>query len=172
MSDVPLNSEQIRALLLEVGDELGSEGPEVDVLVIGGALLSFLGLRLTTIDVDSAIAIHIDVKVAAHRVAERHGLMSRWLNDGAAVYAPENLDAQEAEVLFRRGRLVVRVADPDLVFLMKMHAGREQDREDMQKLWPLTSFGTPREAARAFVEAYPENEGDPFLVEYLESLMS
>ena len=73
----PLDADEIRALLMELGDELG-EGKQHEVVVAGGALLALAGLRATTVDVDAVTRLPPAVVDAARRVADRRGLDPAW----------------------------------------------------------------------------------------------
>lgn len=53
MSDEPLRADMILRYLGEIANELGPEGQQHVVLVVGGSLLALHGLRDTTLDIDS-----------------------------------------------------------------------------------------------------------------------
>jgi hypothetical protein len=48
-----LEAARIRAYLEEVADELGSEGPDHEIVIVGGSLLAWHGIRSATFDVDT-----------------------------------------------------------------------------------------------------------------------
>ncbi len=57
MIRVELDGHTIRALLGEVADRLPPEGPQHVVIVAGGSLLAWRGLRESTRDVDSLLPL-------------------------------------------------------------------------------------------------------------------
>ncbi len=66
---------------------------------------------------------------------------------------------------------VVLGASFDQVFIMKVHAGRATDADDLEALWPRCSFETPDEAAVAYRAAYPHEEPDPHLADWLATII-
>lgn len=68
------SGERIRGLLIEVADLLPTGRPQENVLIVGGSLLAWHGLRLGTQDVDSSIRIDDPLRESVRVVAERHGL--------------------------------------------------------------------------------------------------
>lgn len=167
-----LDRDLILDLFFEVAEVLGSEGPVYEVIVAGGASLLFLGVRDSTRDVDSLVFIDGDLEEAVRLVGARHGLPPRWLNSSSSGWWPSTLEKGDCEVVFEEERLRVLAAPADVVFVMKMEAGRrERDLEDLDLLWPFTSFGSPEAAVAAHRKAYPEAVEDPHLVNWLRSVV-
>jgi len=81
--DVPLTGDQIGALVDEVAEEMPELAERQVVIVVGGSLLAWHGLRTTTADVDTVARVEAELASAVRRVADRHGLAPKWLNDGA-----------------------------------------------------------------------------------------
>src|SRR3954454_7938159 len=106
-SDTPLSRDKIVALITEVADELPVREPRHTIIVVGGSLLAWHGLRDTTADVDSIRRLDVELQQAVARVAERHDLAASWLNDSAAAYWPQTLDESACEVLLDRQSLLV-----------------------------------------------------------------
>lgn len=75
---VPLGDDEIRRYLSEVADVLGPAGRRHTILLVGGALLAWHGLRDTTADVDSLLRLDMELQVAVGVVAARHGLAPAW----------------------------------------------------------------------------------------------
>jgi hypothetical protein len=98
------------------------------------------GLREATRDVDSTTAVDAELREAVARVAARHGLAPRWLNDRARPYLPVTFDESACEVLVDRPGLTVLGAPLDQVFLMKVFASRAADVEDIEVLWEHCSY--------------------------------
>jgi hypothetical protein len=82
------------------------------------------------------------------------------------------LDLDKCDVLLVRPRLRILGAPLDQVFVMKLFAGRDSDREDMLVMWHHTGFISPQQAADAFQAAYPHLEHDPYLAEYLAEVQA
>lgn len=128
-------------------------------------------LRASTRDVDSATRLDVALVDAVERVAARHRLAPKWLNDAAAGFRPATLVDDDCEVLVATDRLRVLGAPYDQVFLMKLNASRAADTDDLIALWPLCSFATPERAVDAFYEAYPHEERDPYLAESIRAIL-
>lgn len=170
MSDVPLTRDQIVALVAEVADELPARGHRHVIIVVGGSLLAWHGLRSTTVDVDSLIRIDVELAAAVEQVAVRHGLAPKWLNDSAAGYRPRTLDEAACEVLLDHPRLQVLGAPFRQVFLMKLLAARAADHADLVTLWSLSGFSSPEEAATEMYAAFPAAPDDPHLADYVADI--
>lgn len=159
----PLDGPGIRAHIQEVADRLSPAGEQHRLIVVGGALLAWHGLRDTTLDVDSLRRIDPELRGAVEEVAARHRLRSDWLNDNAAPFAPATLEEAECALLFDHPRLALLGAPFDQVFLMKLYRLNAQDYEDLVRIWPLCTFTSPEQAAVQFDEAYPYALEDPHL---------
>lgn len=98
MSDQLLHAETIRAYLTEVAGELIDRQPQT-LIVVGGALLALLDLRGATRDVDTVDRLDDETKAAVERVAARHGMAPRWLNDSSAAFRPQTLDRDQCTTI-------------------------------------------------------------------------
>ena len=170
MADGPLTATEIRQNLREVANELGPQGPEHAVILVGGALLALHDLRPSTHDVDTVEAMDDELQAAVAAVARRHDLSPRWLNSDAKAYTPSGFDPAESRMIVRYGRLHVRAAPFRQVFLMKLYAARAPDYDDMVRLWPHTGFQSPQQAVAAYQEAYPHAPEDEHLQSYVEQI--
>ncbi len=106
-SDRLLDRDAIRSLLLEVADELSGDEGTRTLVMVGGSLLAWRGLRQSTEDVDSVRLLDAPLRAAVARVAERHDLAPDWLNSHATAFAPNTLDLDECDVLIEGGALRV-----------------------------------------------------------------
>ena len=160
-----LSGEQIRELLLEVAEELESGRAQTSVVLVGGSLLAWHGLRYATEDVDSSLLLDEELRGAVRRVAERHQLTIDWLNDHAAPWHPESLQHEDCDVLLNHPRLLVLGAPLVAVFLMKLNRSEPQDVLDMITIWPFVAavWPTARDVTDAFYAAYPLGKHDPYL---------
>ena len=172
MSDQPLDAATIKQYLGEVADELPGAGPQRTVTLVGGALLAWHGLRDATRDVDSGQRLDAEVAAAGKRVAERHDLAPKWLNDSAAAFLPATFRYEDCDLLLDRPTLRVLGLSWNQVFLMKLNASRVVDTDDMEVIWPRCSFESPEAAADAFYDAYPLEERDEFLAEQIRQIVS
>jgi hypothetical protein len=160
-----LSGERIRELLVEVADQLDPGAPQATVLIVGGSLLAWHGLREATEDVDTSTRIDAGLRAAVRIVAERHRLAVDWLNDHAVPWHPQTLHPEDCDLLVEHPRLRVLGAPLPAVFLMKLNRSQPQDVADMITLWPLVAqeFPTARVATEAFYAAFPVEEPDPHL---------
>lgn len=133
------------------------------MLIVGGSLLAWHGLRDTTEDVDSVRRLDDELRDAVCRVAADRDLDSAWLNDNAAMFQPFTLDTDACDVLMNHPRLLVLGAPLQVVFIMKMYRADPNDLADMVAIWPQTGFRTAREVVAAFFAAYPHAPEDPNL---------
>lgn len=156
---------RIRDLLLEVADCLDEGSKRPTVLIVGGSLMAWHGLRSGTEDVDSSVRIDAALRAAVQRVAERHRLAVDWLNDHSAAWHPRTLRLDDCDVLVEHPRLRVLGAPLHAVFLMKLNRSQPQDVVDMITLWPLVAevFPTSRSVTDAFYAAFPLEEPDEYL---------
>ena len=116
-----LDGAAVSSLLAELADTLDLDGPQHTMIIGGGSLLAWRGLRLTTEDVDSVRRLDDELRDAVARVAARHGLSERWLNDDAAPFLPATFESERCDVLLDHPRLHVLGASLRDVFLMKMY---------------------------------------------------
>jgi hypothetical protein len=165
----PLGQQQIRAYLHEVAGALGASGEQHVVVMVGGALLAWHGLRDATRDVDSVLQLDDELQQAVRTVAELHDLAPGWLNHAAAAFCPQTLTIQECDVFIDHPRLRVLGAPLRQVFLMKVRAGREQDHDDLVAMWPLVDL-TPAQAVAEYWEAYPSAPEDEYLISWIEDI--
>lgn len=147
-----LDRERIVRLLLELSDELAAAGVQGRLFVVGGAAMALaFGRERVTRDVDGLFEPASVVRDAAGRVGRRHGLGDDWLIDAIKGYL---LGANpDATIHLQTDSLVVQVASPRYLFMMKALAARvDQDATDLLRLYEAAGF-TSVEEALAHVEA-------------------
>lgn len=173
MPDTPLNADEILAYLREVAEALPPAGARHTIVVVGGSLLAFHGLRETTLDVDTVRRIDEELRDAVAQVAQRHDLAPNWLNDSAAPFRPRTFAEEECEALLDVARLLVLGAPLRQVFLMKLFSarGRARDYDDLVALWPGCGFDSAEQAVELFRAAYPHEVEDPYLVDFVRGLV-
>lgn len=164
-ADGLLDSDAIRRLLGEVADELAGSSEQRVVVIVGGSLLAWHGLRESTEDVDSIRLLDDRLRVAVRQVAERHQLAIDWLNDHATAFAPHTLDLTDCDVLLDRPELRALGAPLHAVFLMKLRRAAPADLQDMRSMWPYVRdrFPSARAVIEAFTAAFPDEPDDEFL---------
>ncbi len=159
----PLSGTEISALIVQVADKLTPEGPQHTLIIVGGSLLAWYGLRASTEDVDSIAYLNAELREAVASVAAEHDLDVEWLNAKAAQFKPQTFRLDECDVLFTHPRLRVFGASMRQVFIMKLARADAPDLVDMAKIWSSTGFTSSEEVVGAFYEAYPHEEVDPYL---------
>lgn len=130
--------------------------------------MAWYELRESTRDIDSAIRIDDELKLAVARVAAKQGLAPRWLNDSAAGYAPSTLRESDCDVLLETPQLLVLGAPPNVVFAMKLFANRAVDIPDLRRLWGHCTFASAAEAVNFFYTSYPHEDPDPHLEDFVQ----
>ena len=155
--------------MVEVADELEDGRAAHTLIIVGGSLLAWQGLRDTTEDIDSIRRIDDELRRAARVVATRHQMAVDWLNDHAAAFAPATLDVDTCDVLLDLPRLRVLGAPLRDVFIMKLRRSDPGDLDDMRSIWPRISdqFTTARELIEAFDAAFPAEPNDDHLDTFL-----
>lgn len=162
--------DMLEGLFVELAVELAASGGIADVVMVGGSWMLWHTRRAATLDVDSAKRLDPAIESAVRAVAERHDLTARWLNDAAAPFWPTGYDLEAATVVFATASLTVRVPSAEVVFLMKMYRGNENDRDDLVQLWSMCSFPDVAASYRAFRSAYPHAPDDEHLPEWLAEI--
>ena len=172
MTEPLFDKRTILIALRAVAARLEEQNAEPSVLiVVGGSFMAFHELREATRDVDTVSRITNAVRDAIDAVAAEHGFEAGWLNDRAAMYLPQGLDADACEVLVDHPRLRVLGPSADYVFVMKLYAARgEVDHDDMVRLWPQCTFTSANDAVALYWQAYPHAPEDEGLVGYVAEI--
>ncbi len=174
-----MDAAEIEAHLVEVAEilrEADPTGPVHKIVIAGGALLAWIGLRDATRDVDSVEPIAPEVAAAAAEVAGHHDLPPAWLNDSSRGFLPEGFSQADCRVLLRLPRLLVLGISDQMAFLMKINAARARgvDFHDAARLWPTAGYLTAQDAADAYWRAYSHEDpaSDPHFVSYIEQVIA
>ena len=172
MAGQPLQRSDLEQLINEVGDVLAAQQADHRaIVVVGGSYLALRGLRDATRDVDVITVLDDELRQAIETVAERHDLSLAWINANARPFAPQGLDMTSCTVLVEHPAITVLGPPARWVFLMKLYAARPgADHHDMVALWAHTDFVGPDDAVEAFYEAYPLEEFDPHLIDYVTNI--
>lgn len=59
----------------------------------------------------------------------------------------------------------------DAVFLMKLKVSRAPDLDDLLRVWPKTPFTDAEDVVRQFYRAYPNEELDPHLSDWVQRII-
>lgn len=171
MAELTLSGDDIRGALLDVAASLPT-GSRHALLIVGGSLLAWHGLRESTYDVDSVLALDEALRAAVMQVAERRALPPQWLNDSARPFAPQTLRQQDCDVLLDHPTLLVLGAPFAQLFLMKLDASRvrSSDVDDLITLWPHCAFTSAQDVVDQYYEAYPLATADEHLAEYVDMI--
>ena len=169
----PLAWDEIRAYLVEVGTELEARGLVRSLVVVGGAYVASRGVRASTTDVDTIDELDAELRAVVATVGERHGLEPDWFNDRARPWRPVSFDPEACDTMLHAGGLRVLAPPPDIIVLMKIAAGGRtpNDALDLRALWPDTRFADPEQAVAAFYAAYPLEEADAHLADWIRTVI-
>lgn len=164
-----LDGDQIRALLTEVAGELAKSSRSHTIVVAGGSLLAWYGLRDATADIDSTRRIDDELRGAARAVAARHHLAIDWLNDHAAAWTPATFTVAACPVLVEHPHLLVLGMPLRDVFLMKLNRALPADLDDMRRIWPYITeqFASAAEVIAAYQAAFPFEPNDEHLGQFV-----
>ena len=170
-----LDRTTIRDLLEELNEKLAEKDAYGEVYVVGGAALILeYGADRRTGDVDCLIcreaeAIH---NAAAEIANARTDLPADWLNETASIAhkIPEEPD-EKARTSFKGSNLTVKTGSPERLIAMKIHAGREQDYEDVRKLLPLTTIKNGQEAKALTEYHFPHDTVADDVVKFLDEML-
>jgi hypothetical protein len=85
----------------------------------------------------------------------------------------ELFDPGTGTPLLLAGGLEIIAPPSDIIVLMKIAAGGRtpNDALDLRSLWPTTSFLDTEQAVAAFYAAYPHEEPDPHLADWIRSVV-
>ena len=87
------------------------------------------------------------------------------------MFMPATFELDRCDILLDRPTLRVPGMALDQVLLMKIHASRAVDTDDIELLWPAAGFESPEAAAVAYALAYPHEPEDPLLADHLRSIV-
>jgi hypothetical protein len=165
-----MHAQDIEAHLADLGQELQDLGVEhpVRILMIGGAfMLTQVSNRSTTDDVDILLKdvddptispLYQMFKTAVQAVASRNQLSITWINDVIADFI-RNLGTVPEGVLWQTyGMLEVYIPPREYILALKLLAGRQKDRGDIQALCQQLYIQTPDQAQQIVDRYIPEKE--------------
>ena len=172
-NQIRLNAALITSLLTELAETV-QETEQVTIVLVGGAPLSLLGLRDSTLDIDSITPLNRALKTSIAEIAKVRGLPHNWLNDSARAYAPENSRRHDEFVFLETPRLKVIGLSLADIFLMKLARASARDISDMRILWPhvAANFVTSTNVVRDFYRLFPTEPMDEFLEDFVDAVIA
>lgn len=167
-----LDGDHIRQLVADLAKRLRASNAENRIIIAGGALLAWHGLRESTHDVDSLTYLDGDIQHAIRDVAADHDLAPNWLNHNARPFTPATLESDTCGLLFDERNLVVCGVPLHMLFLMKLDRAAPNDVDDMVTLWPLieAKFQGIDDIVEQYYAAYPLARFDEFLGRFVEDI--
>lgn len=165
-----MTAEEITTYLTELDEELRLLEIKGEVSLFGGAVMVLaFKARIATKDVDAIFFPTTEVRLAASRIAKRHGLPEDWLNDGVKGYVVEH----SRNVLFHLPNLTVFVPAPDYLLAMKALAARadSEDESDVKTLLRQMEITSAEEVFAIIERYYPKGQIPPRTQYFIEGLL-
>ena len=160
MAAKQVNSEEIKRYLSELNEELRSMDVKGEICLYGGAVMALAyKARPDTDDVDAIFEPVRYIRMAARRVAERHGLPIGWLNTAVEMF----LVPHERRMLLDLSHLKVYIPPADYLLAMKVLSARPGtlDEDDLAVLINHLELGSPDEVTEIVKSYYPNKEVNP-----------
>ena len=164
-----MKTEEIKQYLSELNDELRTLEVKGEVCLYGGAVMCLVfDARPATKDVDAVFRPTREIREAAERIAQTHGLRRDWLNDAVKGYVVPH----SQRILFDFPNLKVYVPEPDYLLAMKSLAARGDtaDAADVKLLIGRLGLGKPEEVFAILEKYYPRQQIKPATQYFVEEL--
>ena len=164
-----MTTQEIEQYLSELSDELSALGVKGEICLYGGAVMCLVyQARPSTKDVDAIFQPTSQMRAAAERVAQAHGLREDWLNDAVKGFVVEH----PQRVFFDLPALKVYVPEPDYLLAMKTLAARVDtaDKDDIVFLIGLLKLQTANEVLAILEKYYPRQQIKPATQFFVEEL--
>jgi hypothetical protein len=171
MSDRPLDADSLLLMLTEVGDQLSVGGAQHTLIIVGDAVLVWLGLRSSTNSVDTVDRLDDELLTAVQVVGDWNDLDRQWLIDTVASYRSVTLQPNDCSVVVNHPALLVLAAPYDQLFLTALAVAGSVDATDLATLWPYCLFTSPEDAADAFYDAFPLETRDESLPDRIRTIV-
>ncbi len=160
MAAKQVNAEEIKRYLSELNEELRSMDVKGEICLYGGAVMALAyKARPDTDDVDAIFEPVRYIRMAARRVAERHGLPIGWLNTAVEIF----LVPHERRILLDLSHLKVYIPPADYLLAMKVVSARPGtlDEDDLAVLINDLELGSTDEVIDVVKSYYPNKEVKP-----------
>ncbi|MBF0105017.1 MAG: hypothetical protein HQM16_06780 [Deltaproteobacteria bacterium] len=165
-----LNTRTIKKLFKELNNELLKKNIRGEIGICGGAVMCLVfNARKATKDIDGIFAPTKEIRAAARRVAQIHGLDEGWLNDAAKAFF--YTDPPRTDVM-AFSNLNIWAPRADYMLAMKAISARfdTQDKDDLIFLIQHLELKSEKEVFNIILKYYPKNIIPPktqFLIEEL-----
>ena len=168
-----LSARDIRRLFELLNAELGKEGVEGELFLVGGAVMCLAyAARPSTRDVDGFFRPAKQVREAAMKVAVQAGVEPDWLNDAVKGFMSER---GEFASFLELDHLRVMVAQPEYLLAMKclsLRIGAEfHDEDDVRFLLRYLNIGSYQRALDIITRFYPRERFPQKTLYALEELL-
>lgn len=164
-----MTAEEIKQYLKELDEELRLMDIKGEVSLFGGAVMVLaFKARPATRDIDAIFEPVKEIRNAAHRIAERHGLRLDWLNHAVRMFVVKH----PRQVLFQFPNLIVTVPDAKYLLAMKVLALRPNTEDEQDAKFLIAELGLtgPHEVLDLVRGFYPEKEVKPGILLWLEEI--
>jgi hypothetical protein len=164
-----MQTQDIERYLADLGQALAEMGhqPPLRLLLVGGAfMLTQLGSRRTTNDIDvvlkdvndlPASSLSQTLRTGARTVATRNQIPVTWINDVIGDFLRDTSKIPQGTLWRAYGPLEVYVPEGAYILALKLLAGRPKDRGDIQDLCSQLHIHT-RTQAQKIVDQYIPNK--------------
>ncbi len=155
-----MTADEIQKYLEELNDELRAINVKGEVCLYGGAVMCLaFNARPATKDVDAVFEPARQIRKAAGRIAEAHGLRKDWLNYAVRMF----IVPHERRILFDMPHLKIYVPSPGYLLAMKTLAARANthDRSDIELLIGKLSLRSAEDVLKIVQGYYPHKEVKP-----------
>lgn len=133
-----MTAEEITQCLTELNDELRLVDIKGEVSLYGGAVMCLaFKSRHATKDVEAIFEPVREIRIASHRVADRHGLNLDWLNLAVRMFVVEH----KRQLLFDLPNLIVTVPEADYLLAMKILALRPDTEDENDAKFLIAHLG-------------------------------
>jgi hypothetical protein len=162
-----MEATEIKQYFTELNDELRALEIKGEICMYGGAVMCLAyNARPATKDVDAVFEPVKQIRTAAGRIAEKHGLNQDWLNYAVKMF----LVPHERKILFDLPNLKIYIPTPDYLLAMKTLSARPDtsDLQDIEFLIARLDLQSVDDVASIVAQYYPHKQMKPatqFLLE-------
>jgi hypothetical protein len=160
-----MQRQEMEQYLAELGQALEQQGVQepVRILLIGGAfMLTQMSSNRVTNDIDVLLSdiddpttspLYQTFKMAARIVARQNNIPLTWINDVIGDFLRDVSKIPQGTLWRTYGLLQVYIPEADYILALKLLAGRQKDKEDIQLLCQQLHINT-RIHAQQVVDRY------------------
>lgn len=139
-----LSKDDIERYLEEISRTMEHEGIRGEIVLCGGAVMTMVyDARPSTKDIDALFEPAAKMRTIAAEIAERDGLESDWLNDGAKGFIDTSRIAVDTVRDF--GALLVKAPNARGMLALKLTSAREDSKDAADALFLMEYLGIESE---------------------------